>query len=121
MDTGYTGWLPPDADFIQCEGWEHVNVAEDIAKKLGIYNEEMPADETLIEHGWIRISLLTTMDFGLVFGKSWKNFATDRQKEYLRKLFDESKDIIAEGGFYDLYQLGVIDKDEYEEAEGGCT
>ena len=112
----FTGWLSPDAEFIECEWWEHEIIAEDIANKLGIRDENIPSDELLIEHGWIRISMLTTIDIGMVFGKSWRHFATDQQKIYLRKIFDEDKSIISPNGFDDLYQLGVIDKEELDAA-----
>ena len=114
MNTGRTGWLSPDAEFIECESWEHDSKAEELAKALNIYDESASSDEVLIENGWIRISWLTALDFGLSFGGKWGKHVTERQREHLRNIYDNDRDLISKNGLHELYSYGVIEYDELE-------
>ena len=114
MDTGRTGWLSPTAEFVECEVWEHDEKAATIVVKLGLYdaNKGGIPDEILIESGWIRVSMLTFVDFGLMFRYPFRGFITEDQKRYLRGVFEKDRGIISKDGFRGLYEMGVIDKEE---------
>lgn len=115
MNNGYTGWLAPDGEFIECSTEDHMRIAEELAGKLNIDGEDCRADDVLIEHGWIRISFIMFFGHGYVF--SGAHHSSDSQKLFLRKYFDEQKGWIARSGFDDLFYLGVIDYYELKEVQ----
>lgn len=106
-----TGWLAPNAEFVECSKRDHLRKAEEIAIKLGIDYEGNNADEALLNAGWIRISFLTYLEHGFSFA-FFTEPASESQKEFLHKFLDEHREMISEQGMKDLYWLGVVSKDE---------
>lgn len=106
-----TGWLSPSGEFIECEPRDHLSMAEDIAQKLGIYDENCISDDVLLEFGWIRISFLTFFEHGFIFSFVKEN-ASENQRLFLLDFYDKHREWISEQGMKDLYYLGVIEKEE---------
>lgn len=109
-----TGWLSPDGEFIECGPRDHVNEADEIAEKLGIFDLTRSSDDVLLDNGWIRISFLTFFEHGYVFS-FMKESATEYQKTFLEKYLNENRAFISDEGFRDLYYMGIITAEERDE------
>lgn len=105
-----TGWLAPSGEFIECEPRDHMFISEDIARRLGVYDENRSSDDVLLDHGWIRISFLSFMFHGYVF--SHYKAGSDNQKLFLKRFLEEHQDWISVQGVSDLYGLDVINFEE---------
>ena len=111
MEIKQWGWLAPDGEFIECDPRDHWLVASDLTEARGIDRADQSSSDILIVHGWIQISYLTLIGHGYIFMSNYKK-ATDNQKQFLREFIENHREYIAETGWYDLYDLGVIDEEE---------
>lgn len=109
-----TGWLSPDGEYIHCSTMDHYSVAADIVEERNIPCESSYYLDALTEHGWIQISFQRLLGHGYIFLYDGNNHATDAQKEFLRKYFDEEEEWVSEQGIRDLRYLGVIDDEEFQ-------
>lgn len=83
------GWLSPSGEFIECNPYDHIAVAEEV---LG---SSIPsADEQLLNSGWVKIYRESFC--GHKWGVTWYKFLTDSQKSFLSPLFkDKTNDFLA--------------------------
>ena len=101
-----TGWLSPSGEFIECEPRNHLSIADDIAQNLNISNADCCSDDVLLEHGWIRISILSFFERGFCFSHL-KETASENQRIFLRDFYERNRDWISPQGMKDLYYLGI--------------
>ncbi len=104
------GWLSPDGEFIACKCYEHISKAEEIAKKLDLYDEDVPSDDVLIEYGWIHIAMLKITECGFNF---YGLRATEPQKNALKEFCENMKTYVSESGQLELYKLGIVESWEW--------
>ena len=103
----YTGWLSPQGDLISCEGYAHMDRADEIARILNVFNREKQSDETLLKLGWIRISRITYGDEGLMF---WMpDFITSNQYDFLRNIAFEKNIDISKRGYETLIAYHIFE------------
>ena len=104
----YTGWLSPTADLIKCDGHAHVVKAMELAKAL--YNhpkENSRPDETLLQHGWVRISKMTYNDEGLAF--HLPPWLSESQREFLESIYNNDPSAISQKGMRALRALHIAE------------
>ncbi len=83
------GWLSSSGQFIQCEPYEHIAVAQKLV------NDKVPyfvADDYLLDHGWVKI--YRESFFGHKWHIYWKGFLSNDQKSFLRPIFDNPENDI---------------------------
>lgn len=89
MSTIKCGWLSSSGDFIECEPYEHIVVAERLTKDKVPY---FVADDYLLNHGWVKIYRESFC--GHKWHVTWEGFLSEAQKNYLRPIFDDSENDI---------------------------
>ena len=85
------GWLSPTGEFTECNSFDHVEVARDIAEKLNLQTFDanmciyLPYDEVLMRAGWahIGVSMLMRKEW-FVF---WERHLTPEQISFLEPYF----------------------------------
>lgn len=84
-----TGWLSPTGDLIKCEYFDHMAVAQKLVEDLGYAGLVNRADDILLSHGWVRISmsLLHKREWSI----HWEKFLSEPQKAVLRPYYEESE------------------------------
>lgn len=124
-----TGWLDPKGKLYYANYMDHYAVSEEIieSQNLEILPDEQP-DDTLLRYGYIRISCLRLIEFGIVFafpskkvsetidGKTYefnKWYCSPEQREYIRKMYETDRDMFANSTFHDLLELKIITQEEY--------
>lgn len=126
-----TGWLDPQGKFYEAGYMDHFDVAYDIAEQLGLKQEPGEnIDDTLLRYGYVRISMVTFIDHGIVLSCPYRRateefngkiyeynvpYISPQQREYLRKMYDTYRDIFASSGRYDLVELKIITQEEHQE------
>lgn len=98
------GWLSPTGEFIRTGLYEHLAVARNIAKQIGIV-EKFHVDDALISLGWVSITL------GEIFREwriVWRSPLTPEQMKFL------------EPYFYDYYPVDEIVKWHWDMECGNC-
>lgn len=83
-----TGWLAPDGTFFPCETYEHIYWAREIVEKYHYQSMSEPADEILMNKGWVQISI--SMLLGHKFVIYWDKHLTDYQKNFLKPYFEQA-------------------------------
>jgi hypothetical protein len=78
-----TGWLSPTGEFIQCNIYDHISVAQDLTC------EYRRADEVLMKRGYVQVSmnLLGTREWA-IFWDLHHNL-TPEQTRFLRPYFED--------------------------------
>ena len=92
------GWLSPAADLIECSYMDHLAVAEDICKDHGIDPSNL-ADNYLLEHGWVKLTMTTLGEFGwnIIFpfnDLGFESRLSQAQHEFLEPLILENKNLL---------------------------
>ena len=83
------GWLSSSGEFIECEPYEHMSIAEEIVGgKVPYY----VADEYLLSHGWVKIYRESFC--GHKWYIKWYGFLSEPQKKYLRPIFESDENEI---------------------------
>ena len=103
---GYIGWLSPTGDLIECDGHAHVVKAMELAKRYYEPKENVRADDTLLQHGWVRISKLTYNDKGLMFFMPER--LTSIQRVFLEHVYNNATDPISCQGMAILRARDII-------------
>ena len=107
----YTGWLSPSGELVSCEGYAHLDKARQIAKDLGVFDENKQSDEVLQRLGWIRISKYTYSNIGLMFLNPYLSNISIYQHIFLHQIYEYDPNEISEDGWEQLRTWGVIDED----------
>ncbi len=131
MDYSQTGWLDPKGKLYAADYMEHYSVSEEIIEEQGFKRElGEPLDDVLIKHGYVRISMQRFLSYGLVFGfphhdieEEWNGktytfhspYVSPQQREYIRKIYENHRDIISEFARLDLQTAKIITEEEYWE------
>lgn len=83
----FTGWLSPYGDFIECESYEHLNKAEEIAETNYSLSDDEHADDVLYAHGWASITIRTFLEHGISVNYISTRL-TDAQLHFLKPYLD---------------------------------
>ena len=78
------GWLSSSGEFILCEPYEHMAVAQELVADKVPYNV---ADDYLLDHGWVKIYRESYC--GHKWHVDWKGFLSESQKLFLRPIFED--------------------------------
>ena len=98
-----TGWLSPEGKMYECEYYEHLPLAGDIAKKLGASANEMwTPDEYLFNHGWVCIGRVMFISHGYVVNFPNSRTISQEQRRYLKPFVEDDINIFAKVGNLDL-------------------
>lgn len=111
-----SGWLSPTGEFHPCPYWGHIDLAYEL---LGdVEKTENTPDEELVKKGWIKLyySLFLAEEQQIYYNYDICR-ATEPQKEFLKKWYNEFPDSWGKVGIIELKTLGVLDE-EYD--ENGC-
>lgn len=124
-----TGWLDPKGKLCYADYMDHYAVAEEIIEEKGFKPEPgESSDDTLLRNGYVRISCLRLITFGIVFSFPFKKviktinnktyelnnwYCSPEQREYIRKMYETDRDMLANTTFHDLLQLKIITEEEY--------
>lgn len=114
-----TGWLSPDAELIECGYREHLSMADELVRRLGL-PERWLNDDVLMEAGWIKISRTETppRQFKLYFPidkHKLVEYCSPAQRKYCRSIFLDGFDEIDRENATDFREAGIIDEEEYLE------
>lgn len=89
------GWLSPTGEFIECDSYNHIKIAQDVAEKLHLpsYDFEnersISADDALFKIGWAHIGVTGSLKKEwFVF---WNRKLTPEQVAFLRPYFESEK------------------------------
>ena len=89
----YTGILSPDGSFIECESYEHLDLAKEIARKLNgeyLHKDGLACEEYLQKLGYIIVRVRDV--YGLI-GYLDDNdkiiYLSDEQKKWLEDNYDK--------------------------------
>ena len=100
------GWLSPTGDLIKCDGHAHVVKAMELAKRYYEQKVNVRADDTLLRHGWVRISKLTYNDKGLYFFMPER--LTPVQRAFLEQVYNNTTEPISCQGMAILRAWDII-------------
>lgn len=89
MSTIKCGWLSSSGEFVQCEPYEHMAVAQGLIASKALYSV---ADDYLLDHGWVKIYRESFN--GHKWHVDWKGFLSDPQKSFLRPIFEDCENDI---------------------------
>lgn len=95
MENKNLGWLTPYGDFVQCSYEEHLNVAERMAHFYYPEDTNPHADDTLLNHGWVKITM-SLFDHKYRIYWDMNKHLTIYQKQFLSKYYynkDECGDV----------------------------
>lgn len=88
------GWLSPTGEFVECNSYDHIAIARDLANNLNLYqfsvkqNRPLPEDTLLMNAGWVYIGISSFMCHEWRIG--WYRKLTFEQVRFLRPYFEES-------------------------------
>lgn len=89
-----TGWLAPDGELWECDYYEHAAVAEEICEKLQLYCDPYSrkgSDDCLLSNGWVKLGISSLGQKR--YRVHWEKFLTDYQRNFLKKYFENEKDL----------------------------
>lgn len=78
------GWLSSSGEFIPCEPYEHLAVAQELVDDKVPYSV---ADDYLLDHEWVKIYRESYC--GHKWRVNWKGFLSESQKLFLRPIFED--------------------------------
>ena len=86
-----TGWLDTNGKLYPCKSYEHIGLADVLLKDYGFNNNNHRPDETLLNNGWVKITITRTL------GLSYKAYSykpmTELQKQFLKPYVDNEYDL----------------------------
>ncbi len=89
----YTGILSPNGNFIECESYEHLDLAEEIAEKLNSeysHKSRIACEEYLQKLGYIVVRAHDVYGLiGYLDDDDKFIYLSDEQKKWLEKHYDE--------------------------------
>ena len=89
-----TGWLSLDGEFVPCKSYAHSSTADEIVNRLGLNptSKYQSCDDTLLDHGWIKVVYRRLLDSGYGFSYNYKVPHTDIQISMIKD-FAEKDDV----------------------------
>ena len=98
-----TGWLSPEGKLYDCDYYEHIGLAREIAEKSGASDEEMwTAEDYLFKHGWVRISMIVFLDHGFVVSFPSSRTISQEQRQFLKPYVENDISIFSKLANTDL-------------------
>lgn len=82
------GWLSPTGEFTECNSYDHISVAREIAVRLNLPECDFRPDSALMRAGWVYIGISTFMCHE--WRIAWERHLTPEQTCFLRPYFEDS-------------------------------
>ena len=92
------GWLSPDGKLYECGYMEHLAVADEICRQLGVDLETVQhKDDYLLEHGWVHLTCTTFFEhkWFVIFPHNTDRL-TQAQHDFLKPYVEDNIDWISD-------------------------
>lgn len=107
--TSIIGWMSPDGYICSCGEHAHLDKARELVNYLKINKKDEEPDDTLLHHGWIRVSKVIYGDIGLTF---WMpKTITSYQRMMLESIANEYFEQCSDKGKQTLIDYEIIYKE----------
>ena len=92
-----TGWLSPEGQLYECDYFEHLSLAREIAEKIGASYEELYlADKYLLNNGWVHLSITMFLGHGWLVTFPEIGTISQEQRQFLKPYVEDNMDFISD-------------------------